>query len=346
MSYGETKVYFDGSHYIAIPHTTRNVRKRPKPVEERITVIREQELEDEKIEDSFEPSISSNSEDIDITDEVVEENKDAQIEPKIKVKTEHQMTRKELFEELYLSYLDMPRKVKKEKIYNEMRQYFKTDLDCRNFVEINFDRKLRNIICRRVRMVRKANLQNFNYFCTFTYDDNKQTEFSFRKKLMNAFSHFTSRKGWRYIGVWERSPKNKRLHFHGMFHIPDGTMPGELIEKREYNFTIHDMKTTYQNTYFNDRYGRSDFELIEDKNRIGDSIRYLLKYIEKTGEKIVYSRGLYQYFISDIMDDDIVTTIGQEDKKLLLFDDFNCWDEGVLMGKVSPEVISQMRKCN
>ena len=346
MSYGETKVYFDGSHYIAIPHTTRNVRKRPKPIEERITVIREQELEDEKIEDSFEPSISSNSEDIDITDEVVEENKDAQIEPKIKVKTEHQMTRKELFEELYLSYLDMPRKVKKEKIYNEMRQYFKTDLDCKNFVEINFDRKLRNIICRRVRMVRKANLQNFNYFCTFTYDDNKQTEFSFRKKLMNAFSHFTSRKGWRYIGVWERSPKNQRLHFHGMFHIPDGTMPGELIEKREYNFTIHDMKTTYQNTYFNDRYGRSDFELIEDKNRIGDSIRYLLKYIEKTGEKIVYSRGLYQYFISDIMDDDIVTTIGQEDKKLLLFDDFNCWDEGVLMGKVSPEVISQMRKCN
>lgn len=71
-----------------------------------------------------------------------------------------------------------------------------------------------------------------------------------------------------------------------------------------------------------------------------------MKYIEKTGEKIVYSKGLPQYFISDIMDDDIVCTIGQEDKKLLLFDDFNCWDEGVLMGKVSPETIEQMRKCN
>lgn len=46
------------------------------------------------------------------------------------------------------------------------------------------------------------------------------------------------------------------------------------------------------------------------------------------------------------MDEDIVSTIGQEDKKLLLFDDFNCWDESVLMGKVSPEVIKQMRKCN
>lgn len=27
----------------------------------------------------------------------------------------------------------------------------------------------------------------------------------------------------------------------------------------------------------------------------------------------------------------IACTIGQEDKKLLLFDDFNCWNEGVLM---------------
>ena len=63
-------------------------------------------------------------------------------------------------------------------------------------------------------------------------------------------------------------------------------------------------------------------------------------------ERIVYSKGMYQYFISDIMDEDIVSTLGQEDRKLLLFDDFNCWDEGVLMGKVSPEVIAQLRKCN
>ena len=34
MAFGETKVYFDGCHYIAIPHTTRPSKKRPKPVEE------------------------------------------------------------------------------------------------------------------------------------------------------------------------------------------------------------------------------------------------------------------------------------------------------------------------
>lgn len=77
-----------------------------------------------------------------------------------------------------------------------------------------------------------------------------------------------------------------------------------------------------------------------------NEVRYICKYIEKTGEKIVYSKGLTQYFISDMMDEVIVCTIGQEDRKLLLFDDFKCWDEGCLIGEVSPEVIAQMRKTN
>ena len=79
---------------------------------------------------------------------------------------------------------------------------------------------------------------------------------------------------------------------------------------------------------------------------LGNALAYLMKYIEKTGEKIVYSKGLPQYFISDILQEDIVCTIGQEDKKLLLFDDFMCLDEGCYIGNVSPEVIEQMRKCN
>lgn len=69
---------------------------------------------------------------------------------------------------------------------------------------------------------------------------------------------------------------------------------------------------------------------------------YIIKYIEKTGEKIVYSKGLPQYFISDITDDDVACRIGLEDKKLLLFDDFSCWDEGEYVGKVSEETISKM----
>ena len=101
-----------------------------------------------------------------------------------------------------------------------------------------------------------------------------------------------------------------------------------------------------QNTYFNERFGRSDFKPVADRRMLGEAVAYLTKYMEKTGEKIVYSKGLPQYFISDILDEDVVCTIGQEDRKLLLYDDFNCWDEGTLIGKVSKETIAQMRTAN
>lgn len=105
-------------------------------------------------------------------------------------------------------------------------------------------------------------------------------------------------------------------------------------------------KITYQNPYFNSRFGRSDFEEINTESDLSEMMRYIMKYMEKTGERLVYSKGLPQFFISDIMDEDIAGPIGMEDKKLLLFDDFTCWDEGCYIGKVSPEVIAQMRKVN
>ena len=54
----------------------------------------------------------------------------------------------------------------------------------------------------------------------------------------------------------------------------------------------------------------------------------------------------FTYFITDIIEDDVICTIGQEDRKLLLYDDFYCLDEGVLIGKANKETISQLRKTN
>ena len=172
------------------------------------------------------------------------------------------------------------------------------------------------------------------------------TEDSFKKSLKTCFRHLVERKSWKHVGVWERSPEKKRLHFHGIFYIPDGTMPGILFEKRDYNLNTHRMQTTVQNTYFNERFGRCDFEKIEDRTRLGDAMAYIMKYIEKSGEKIVYSKGLPQYFISDIMDDDVICRTGLEDKKLLLFDDFICFDEGEYIGEIGKETIEKLRKCN
>ena len=76
------------------------------------------------------------------------------------------MTKKQLFDDLYMKYIDLKKRVRKQKILNEMQSYFETYDKAKEFIEINFERKLRNLICRRIRMTRKANLANFNYFCT------------------------------------------------------------------------------------------------------------------------------------------------------------------------------------
>lgn len=345
MAFGETKVYFDGSHYIAIPHTERPKRYRPKPVEEEITLAESKE-EGSETDKAEEPFIScSNDENVSDGQVIPDDNPKAETSVR-PVKTKRKLTRKELFNELYAKYIDLPKAERHFRIMDEMERYFDSIEQLKWYVDLGFERKHRNVVSRRVRMTRKANLAGFNYFCTFTYSDKLHTEESFKKKLKNKLSLLAYRQGWKYMGVWERSPEMQRLHFHGLFNIPDGKMIGTLFEKTDYSFKTHRMQTTVQNTYFNENFGRSDFETIFGIGQIGDALSYLMKYIEKTDERIVYSKGLYQYFISDIMDEDIVSTIGQEDKKLLLFDDFNCWDEGVLMGKVSKEVIAQMRKCN
>ena len=106
------------------------------------------------------------------------------------------------------------------------------------------------------------------------------------------------------------------------------------------------MQTTWQNSYFLKRFGRNDFRPVDTKDEAREAIKYIVKYLEKTGEKIVYSRGLYQFFISDVIDEDVVCKTGMEDKKLILFDDFICWDQGEYMGTVSQETIAKMRKSN
>lgn len=364
MPYLEAKVYFDGSHYIAIPHTERPKRPRRKPVEDLVIVNGAQKKkENNKVtvqtkgaESHRESAPTYAAKNIDITEQRTLLNYtelDAAIAQKEKEESEHKKslrvtTRKALFNELYAESMNLPSKDRKEKITEGLRPYFKTDIALNSFVDSNIFRKRRNLIVRRIRMTRKANLQAFNYFCTFTYDGKLHTEDAFKKKLKICFRNLCNRKGWKYMGVWERSPEKKRLHFHGLFYIPDGSMPGEIIEKRDYSFTTHQMQTTYQNTFFNKKFGRSDFEVIEDKSKLGAALAYLMKYIEKTGEKIVYCKGLYQYFMSDILDEDIVTQMDDkyENSKLLLYDDFICWDMGVKVGAISHETITKLRKCN
>ena len=69
-----------------------------------------------------------------------------------------------------------------------------------------------------------------------------------------------------------------------------------------------------------------------------------MKYIEKSGERLIYGGKLPTYFESDVMDDDILAPYGIDDRKAILADDFTCMVDGEVIGKVSPEVIAKMPK--
>lgn len=294
MPYQESKIYFDGSHYIAVPKENFPSRKGRKTAKK--TIIQ--------------------------TD-----------------------TPKERFETAYKESQALPKRERKKYIAEKLQDIFPNSGETAAFVASNIERKKINAAKRRIRLMRKVYLQKWNFFTTFTYSDEKHTEETFKKTLRNTLKHLVNRKGWKYIGVWERSA-SERLHFHGIFFIPENVMTGELKQVRDYSTKQHRMQTTYQNTRFSQQFGRNDFEELNTKSDIMLSVRYLLKYIEKSGEKLVYGGDLPTYFISDVMDEDIVCPTGIDDRKAVLFDDFNCWDEGCLVGKVSPDTISQLRKSN
>lgn len=199
------------------------------------------------------------------------------------------------------------------------------------------DKEMRNLIERRKRFCRKAYLNKFNYFCTFTYDDKKYTEDKFKKALIKKLSKLQKKYGWRYMGIWERSPQKERLHFHGLLFIPEGTMMGELIKVKDYNFKTHSVKETVQNTYFNKKFGRSDFEEIHPL-LLPRALTYILKYLTKTNDKIVYSKNIPNYVLSDIDYTDVLCQMEGDEFKVVLDDHFTCWDEGEYIGEISDDI--------
>ena len=76
------------------------------------------------------------------------------------------------------------------------------------------------------------------------------------------------------------------------------------------------------------------------------SLGYLMKYIEKSGEKLIYGGKLPAYFESDVLDEDVLCPFGIDDRKAILADDFLCMVDGEVIGKVSSEVIAKMPKVN
>ena len=247
---------------------------------------------------------------------------------KVKQKDEIQEKVKELYKKVTGT-----KKEKTEKVIEKINEEIKDEEKAKEIVKTTLEKETRNKIVRLARLYRKIGLQQWTHFCTFTYDSNKLTEEEFRQKLLTCLRHLSHRKNWKYIGVFERSPILERLHFHGIFVIVE--MVGEIIETKDYSTKTHQMQIAHQNTFFLERFGRNDFKEIINNIGVNDAVNYIMKYIRKTGEKVIYSKHIQTYFVTDILDDDVVCKIGQEDRKILLFDDFKCLDfeTGEILGQ-------------
>lgn len=279
MPYGETKVYFDGSHYIAIPHTEKPYRKRPKRIEKEITVADdgekitpvEEKTDSPPVETETQITLEDLAEEVQKPQETTEEN-ESPPKPVKTVKT----TKTQVFDKFYADSLKLSKTARKRFITEGMRPFFKSDEATENYVTLNMERKYKNLVARRVRLVRKVNLQSFNYFVTLTYNDAIHTEATFRKKLRTTLGHLCNRKGWKYVGVWERSPQKQRLHFHGIFYIPDVAALGKMTDVESYSFSERKRQITKQSEYFNLHFGRNDFRPIENKTHIGEAVAYFV----------------------------------------------------------------------
>ena len=203
--------------------------------------------------------------------------------------------------------------------------------DVDKYVEKGIKRRLNNILHRKKRFRRKGYLNRWNYFVTFTYSNGKQTESSFRKKLRKCLSNLHTRRGWKYMGVFEYAPETGRLHFHGLLYVPDGEMLGKIYEKQDYSTAQQKMQTTHPNTFFEENFGRNDFEeLTETKLRRGNTIDYILKYIGKTGERIVYSRGIPTEIEKEIRNNEILSEFFDFVTKFVVSETAISWETDII----------------
>lgn len=144
---------------------------------------------------------------------------------------------------------------------------------------------------KKKRYRRKLGWFHPNWFITFTYDDELTDAESFEIKLRRCLANLAFRNGWKYIGAREFGSKGGRLHFHFIAYIPEGNMVGQLF--KDYHWDGFKREYFTNNTFFHERFGDAEFKRVEGSDILSGRLsNYLIKYLEKQDQKLIYSRGL------------------------------------------------------
>lgn len=216
-------------------------------------------------------------------------------------------------------------------LFDKLTEHFGEVQNVFDYIRKRIKSKWHNLHARKKRFKRKADLNKWNYFVTFTYDDDKVNEVEFEKKLRKCLSNLHTRHRWRYMGVFERAPETGRLHFHGIFYIPEGEMISEIYLKRDYSTSKHEMQEIHVNRHFENRFGRNDFEELDDMAiKKGDTTDYILKYIGKSNEKVFYSRGIASDIVVELDVRDLACEMQGYFTRYVVFDDVIDWETHIM----------------
>ncbi len=104
MPYSQVKVYSDGSHYIGIPYEPNPRAKNRRPHYEEVIEVKEPVVDTEVSADDEQSAA--------IETEQTAQNPD-DVQEKSAPTAARQMTRKELFDELYMQTFDMKKRERK-----------------------------------------------------------------------------------------------------------------------------------------------------------------------------------------------------------------------------------------
>lgn len=138
---------------------------------------------------------------------------------------------------------------------------------------------LTSSISRAKRNIIEVSMNNyFNYFITFTFDDNKIDAYQFektKKKVMQAIANY--RKGYdknlKYILIPELHKESGKIHFHGLMYLENTDDVKYLFYDKKYS------RRVYRNMYFFKRFGANRFVKINKYNFY--TALYIIKYVGK-----------------------------------------------------------------
>ena len=239
---------------------------------------------------------------------------------------------------LYVVFYSNENKIKENEMIDYLYECIVSDYDFIEFYDLDISETIiwlkdyitkfvknekENLKGRKGLFRRKALNNDWNYFVTFTYDDKKHDEVSFVKSLKKKLQNLHTNHQWLYMGCFERS-KSDRLHFHGLIYVPHGKMRGNIREENYYDIKAHRMAQSFINDEFEEKIGRNDFKPITKNDlTFTHALDYILKYIGKSENKIVYSRGIKDdyYALMDTSNENILCRINENSPYIILADD-------------------------